>query len=127
MIADQKVVAAVDKTIVPFAVNAIAQAAAIAAVAAHAEIEARVAVLTSERARVVEALTSAGFDFPRPNANFVWLPLGARTDEIHLGLEQRGVVTRPFPNEGIRVTIGTAEENDRFLSTLAAVVAVSGS
>ena len=36
-------------------------------------------------------------------------------------LEKRGVVTRPFSGEGIRVTIGTPDENDRFLDTLAAV------
>jgi len=122
MIAHPEVVAAVDKTLLPFAVNAIAQAAAIAAIAAAGDIRERVAVLQDERARVVAALTAAGHAFPQPQANFVWLPFGDRTDEVHLGLEQRGVVTRPFPGEGIRVTIGSAEENDRFLSTLAEVV-----
>ena len=122
MIAHPEVVVAVDKTLLPFAVNAIAQAAAIAAIAAAGDIRERVAVLQDERARVVAALTAAGHAFPQPQANFVWLPFGDRTDEVHLGLEQRGVVTRPFPGEGIRVTIGSAEENDRFLSTLAEVV-----
>ena len=42
--------------------------------------------------------------------------------EITVELEKRGVVTRPFPGEGIRVTIGTAEENDRFLQALADVI-----
>jgi histidinol-phosphate aminotransferase len=121
MIAAPDVVASVDKTLVPFAVNAIAQAAGIAAVAAQDEISARVAVLEAERDRVVAALDAAGHVFPRPNANFVWLPLGARTDEVYLALEQRGVVTRPFSGEGIRVTIGTTAENDRFLGTLAEV------
>jgi histidinol-phosphate/aromatic aminotransferase/cobyric acid decarboxylase-like protein len=32
-------------------------------------------------------------------------------------------VTRPFSNEGIRVTISTPEENDRFLDTLGQVTA----
>jgi histidinol-phosphate aminotransferase len=122
MIAHPEVVAAVDKTLLPFAVNAIAQAAAIAAIEAAGDIRERVAVLQEERARVVAALIDAGHGFPQPQANFVWLPFGDRTDEIHLGLEQRGVVTRPFPGEGIRVTIGSADENDRFLSTLAEVV-----
>lgn len=122
LIGDPSVVTAVDKTLVPFAVNAIAQAAAVAAIAADDEIRDRVVVLESERDRVADALAAAGHAFPRPNANFVWLPFGARTDEVHLELERRGVVTRPFPGEGIRVTIGTAEENDRFLTTLAEVV-----
>lgn len=122
MIGDPTVVASVDKTLVPFAVNAIAQAAAIAAVGATAEIAERVARLETERDRVVAALALAGHDFPTPQANFIWLPLREQTDAIALGLEQRGVVTRPFLGEGIRVTIGTPEENDRFLATLAELV-----
>ena len=48
-----------------------------------------------------------------------------RTDAIYLELEKRGVVTRPFSNEGIRVTIGSEEQNTRFLTTLAEVASAS--
>ena len=122
MVGEPSVVEAVDKTLFPFAVNAIAQAAAIAAIGADDEIRERVELLCSERGRVAAALAAAGHSFPTPNANFVWLPFEDRTDEIALALERRGVVTRPFPGEGIRVTIGTPEENDRFLATLDEVV-----
>jgi histidinol-phosphate aminotransferase len=122
LVGDPQVVASVDKTMVPFAVNAIAQAAARAALGADDEIRDRVRFLRAERERVAAALRSAGHTFPDPHANFVWLPIGERTDEVALGLEQRGVVVRAFSREGIRVTIGTETENDRFLATLAAVV-----
>lgn len=118
-----EVITAIDKTLFPFAVNALAQAAAIAAIDADDEIAVRVANILSERARVIDALTDAGWRLPDAQANFVYLPIGERTDEVYLGLERRGVVTRPFSNEGIRVTISTPEENDRFLQTLAEVVA----
>jgi histidinol-phosphate aminotransferase len=121
-IADPGVVASIDKTLFPFAVSALAQAAAIAAIDAEDEIGERVANILSERARVIAELTAIGWKLPDAQANFVYLPIGERTDEIYLGLERRGVVTRPFPNEGIRVTISTPEENDRFLSTLAEVM-----
>ena len=117
------VIAAIDKTLFPFAVNAIAQAAGIAAIDAEAEIGERVAAILAERARVAAALTAAGWELPDTQANFVYLPIGARTDEVYLGLERRGVVTRPFSDEGIRVTISTPDENDRFLDTLAVVMA----
>ncbi len=122
-IADPDVIASIDKTLFPFAVSALAQAAAIAAIDAEAEIGERVANILSERARVIVELGNAGWKLPDAQANFVYLPIGERTDDIYLGLEQRGVVTRPFPNEGIRVTISTPEENDRFLDTLAEVMA----
>lgn len=122
LVGDARVVEAVDKSLFPFAVNAIAQAAGLAAIGAEAAIAERVATLRAERDRVAGALRDAGHDFPWPTANFVWLPIGDRADEVYLALEQRGVVTRPFSGEGIRVTIGTPEQNQRFLATLAAVI-----
>ncbi len=120
-IGDPEVIASIDKTLVPFAANGVAQAAAIAAVGAIGEIRARVGVIVEERERVAGVLGAAGWVLPRSEANFVFLPVGDRTDEINLELERRGVVARPFPGDGIRVTIGTAAENDRFLRALAEV------
>lgn len=120
-----EVIASIDKTLFPFAVNALAQAAAIAAIDSMDEIQARVDRILAERARVIASLTADGWRLPDAQANFVYLPLGARTDEVYLGLEKRGVVTRPFSNEGIRVTIGSEEQNTRFLATLAEVAGAS--
>jgi len=53
----------------------------------------------------------------------VWLPGGDAAATLTLGLEQRGVVTRPFPGEGVRVTIGAPAENDHFLDALDVVAA----
>ncbi len=117
-----EVITAIDKTLFPFAVNALAQAAAIAAIDAAGEIALRVGGILSERARVIAELSAAGWQLPDAQANFVYLPIGERTDEVYLGLERRGVVTRPFSGEGIRVTISTPDDNDRFLRTLADVI-----
>jgi histidinol-phosphate aminotransferase len=115
------VIASIDKTLFPFAVNALAQAAAIAAIDSIDLIQARVDRLIAERARVIATLVDTGWSIPDAQANFVYLPLAERTDAIYLDLERRGVVTRPFGNEGIRVTIGSEEQNTRFLATLAEV------
>ena len=117
------VVATVDKTMLPFTVNALAQAAALAALDHEAEIAAQVSAILAERARVEVELAAAGWPLPNHQGNFVWLALGERTDDVATGLERSGVVIRPFSGEGIRVTIGTPAENDRFLSTLAEVAA----
>jgi histidinol-phosphate aminotransferase len=113
-----EVIGSIDKTLFPFAVNGLAQTAAIASIDAHAEVMERVEFIKGERARVVATLESAGWSIPTPEANFVYLSLGARTDEVFLDLEKKGVVTRPFAGEGLRVTIGSTEENDRFLRGL---------
>ena len=114
------VIATIDKTMLPFTVNALAQAAALAALELDAEIGRRVSGILTERARVEVELAADGWTFPNHQGNFVWLATGDRTDEIALALERRGVVVRPFSGEGIRVTIGSAGENDRFLASLAA-------
>ncbi len=120
-IAHPELIASVDKTQAPFAVNALAQAGALAAIQHHDEVDRRVAELVAERSRVVEALAGQGWPTPPSEANFVWLDTGANTDVWFVELEKRGVVTRPFSGEGIRVTISTPAENDRFLAAWADV------
>ena len=87
----------------------------------RSEYEPLLASLISERSRVVSELTAAGWQLPDAQANFVYLPLGERTTDVYVEIERRGVVTRPFAGEGLRVTISTPDENDRFLGTLAEV------
>ena len=119
--AHPEVVSAIDKCLVPFNVNGLAQAAALAALGdgAAAEARANIDAITSERGRVVAALAADGWDIPDAQANFVWIDLGERTDDVCISLERRGVVVRPFSGVGIRVTIGTPAQNDRFLAALA--------
>lgn len=119
-VGDEDVIRTVDKTMQPFAVSALAQAAALAALEpyVHAAIGERVAAIRAERTRVVASLRAAGWECPEPQGNFVYLPIAERTDDVGLWLERHGVVVRPFSGEGLRVTIGSVAENDRFLSTL---------
>ena len=116
-------VATIDKTLLPFAVNALAQAAALAALDNDDVVRASVREILAERRRVEAELSSAGWRFPDPQGNFVWLRLGDRTLDVATELERRGVVVRPFEGEGIRVSIGASSENDRFLAALAEVAA----
>ena len=119
MVAAPDVVDAIDKVLIPFSVNAIAQVAALAAVEADDELDARVDAIVTERTRVAREVRARGFACPDTQANFVWLAVGERAAPLALELEKSGVVTRPFPGDGVRVTIGTPGENDRFLAALA--------
>ena len=118
---DPAVAEAVRKTHVPFGVSMLAQAAAVAALASEDEVRARVDQVTAERTRLTQALRSRGESVADSQANFVWLPLGERSAEVAAGLEARAVITRPFPGQGLRVTVGTPEEDDVFLAALDAV------
>jgi histidinol-phosphate aminotransferase len=120
--ADPALAGALGQTQVPFAVTSVGQAAALASLEPPAESQllARVADLVGERDRVYGELRDLGYDVPPSQANFVWLPLGAATAEWAAGCEQRGVIVRAFAGSGARVTIGTPEENNRFLAAAAA-------
>jgi histidinol-phosphate aminotransferase len=117
-IGDPELIEQLDKTQLAFSVNNLAQAGALAAIEHEHLAEANVAMLNAERERCVAALITDGWDLGPTHANFVFLPTGERTDEVALELEKQGVVVRPFSGFGIRITISTPEENDRWLAAL---------
>jgi histidinol-phosphate aminotransferase len=115
---DPAVAESIGKTHVPFSVSMLAQAAAVAALASEDEVRARCAAVVAERDRLTAALRQRGLDVADSQANFVWLPVGEQTAPLAAALEARAVITRPFAGEGVRVTVGTSEEDDIFLAAL---------
>ena len=116
LVAQPAVAAAVRKVITPFSTSGVAQAAALAALAAEDEMARRAAAVVSERERVELALGKVMPEIPPTQANFVWLPLRDRAVEFAAACEAAGVIVRPFAGDGVRVTIGTPEENDALLT-----------
>ncbi|WP_406284409.1 histidinol-phosphate transaminase [Embleya sp. NBC_00896] len=115
-IAHEPVAEALRKTGLPFAVNRLAQVAAVASLGAEAELLERVEALVAERTRVLETLVGQGWTVFDSQANFVWLRLGERTAEFAAMCEAAGVTVRPFDGEGCRITIGETEANTIFLA-----------
>ncbi|MEU4213981.1 histidinol-phosphate transaminase [Actinoplanes sp. NPDC026623] len=116
LVAQPEVAAAIRKVLTPFSTSLVAQAAALAALDAEAEVTRRCALVIAERDRVTEALRKLLPDVPSSQANFVWLPLGDDAVGFGAACEKRGVIVRPFAGDGVRVTIGKPEENDAFLA-----------
>jgi histidinol-phosphate aminotransferase len=111
-VAHAPVAAALRKTAVPFGVNSLAQAAAVASLAAFVELKERVDALVAERTRVVEELRGQGWFIPDTQANFVWFALGDRSGEFAAAAQNAGLTVRPYGNDGVRATIGETEAND---------------
>ncbi len=116
LVAHQPVAAAVRKTMLPFTVNALAQAAAIASLAAEAELLERVDAVVKERSRVRDELLAQGWPVPPTEANFVWLRLGRGTQDFAAACARAGVAVRPFGVEGARISVGDHDANDAFLA-----------
>jgi histidinol-phosphate aminotransferase len=100
--------------------SSLASVAAITSLAEHAEMAARVRLVNDERARVVDRLVRIGVTAPSTATNFVWLPTERGEFEVASALEGDGVLARPIRDHGIRVTIGTPAENDKFLASIEA-------
>ena len=123
-IAPADVIDGMRKVAIPFGVTEIAQTAALASMDAYDELDKRVKALIDERTRVVAALREQGWRFPEPYANFFWLPIGERTDEAAEHFVKAALSVRVFSGEGIRISIGEQEANDRVISVCAELKAL---
>jgi histidinol-phosphate aminotransferase len=108
----------------PFNVNSLALAAASAALD-DMEFVARSFALNLQGLRQIEeGAQQLGLEWIPSSGNFITVRVG-KANEVFRRLLKRGVIVRPVGGayqlpEHLRVTIGTPEENERFLSALAA-------
>jgi histidinol-phosphate aminotransferase len=116
-----EIMGAVRACVTPFSVSGIAQVAALASLEAAGELLDRVRGIVAERERVAAELARAGWELPSAQGNFFWLPVTDAAAELAASLARRdpALLVRPFAGDGVRVSIGTAEENDALLSALA--------
>jgi histidinol-phosphate aminotransferase len=120
----EPVAAALRACAVPFGVNLVAQAAAVESLRAQDALMERVEQLVAERDRVFAELRALdlparhGVELHGSEANFYWLRLRERCTEFAAACESAGVTVRPYAPDGVRVTIGEKEANDRVLDVL---------
>jgi len=119
--------AAVDAVRQPFSVNALAQAAGAEAIRHQDDVLRRVESTIAARVVVEEGLRELGLATSDSHANFSWVDLGDADEAAVLaGLSEREIAVRPGKALGgpghIRVSYGTAEENERFLRGLSEIL-----
>lgn len=103
--------AALKGVAVPFSVSGPAQAAAVAALDVLDDLMHDVRSVVAELARMAAALRGMGYEVPESQANFLWLPLGGRTQAFSDHALAHKVVVRAFPPDGVRISAGAPEEN----------------
>jgi histidinol-phosphate aminotransferase len=121
------VVEAINKVRNAFEVNQAAQEAALASLGQDEEIDRRRRLTAEARTQLVEACERLGVPVATPAvANFVYAEIAEDSRGIFEALLREGVIVRPLAPFGapgaIRVTVGTAEENEFFAAALERVL-----
>ncbi len=122
------VVAELEKVVLPYHLDAMTQIAGTIALDHVDVMDQRVARLVEERGRLMAALSDLAVEVWPSGANFVlFRPLEADGAAVWQGLVDRSVLVRncaswPRLDGCLRVTIGTREEDDRFISALTEVL-----
>lgn len=110
----------------PFNVNAVAQAAAVAALGDMAWVREATGRIRLERERVRAALQGMGLQVAPSEGNFLFFDTQRSSAEVAAELLKAGVIVKPWLEpkyQGfIRASIGSTEENDLFLASLASVL-----
>lgn len=113
-----------EKVVLPYHLDALKQAAGIAALDFLDEMDQRVSLIVEERGRIEAALAELGATVWPSGANFIlFRPPGGDGDELWQRLVDASVLVRNTSSwdhlEGcLRVTVGTPEDNTRFLTAL---------
>ncbi len=112
----------------PYHLDALAQAAGLAALDCADAMTAHVAELCAERERLMVDLARMGARVWSSQGNFVLFDAGV--DGLFARLRARGVLVRDFSStprlgRALRVTVGTPAENDAFLTALRAELATT--
>ena len=111
----------------PFNVNSVALMAAEIALEERDHIARSVVFNSTGMEQLTAGFKDMGIRFIPSRGNFICFDLGRPARGVYEGLLQEGVIVRPIESYGLpnhlRVTVGTAEENDRFLTALARVTA----
>jgi histidinol-phosphate aminotransferase len=122
-VAEPRLATAVRAVALPFGVSVPAQAAIVASLDAKDALMERVTALVQEREDLVHGLIDLGFDLPTAQANFIWFHAREHTTACAAAFEAAGLMTRPYvangPWDGVRVTIGEPEANQRVLEVAA--------
>ena len=130
LVADPEIVEGCRRTALPYHVSVQTQVAGLLALGHVIEMEERVRAVGAARQRLVEGLSALDVECWPSDANFcLFRPRHVTGRAAWEGLLARGVLVRDFTTlpglEGaLRVTVGTPEENERFLEALAEVLAL---
>jgi len=120
-IAKKDIIEEMNKLRPPFNANSLAQAGAVGALKDEEHLRRTVQANEEGKRYLYGELDSLGVRYVPTEANFIYILLGRDSKAVYGALLREGVITRPMGPEEIRVTIGTMEENRRFVKAFGGI------
>lgn len=123
LLSNKKNIEQLNKVNLPFAVNSIAVKAAEAALKDTAFIESVVRHVETEKSYLKSELQKLGLEVFSGYTNYIMIKIGEKSNEIFEALQRKNILVRnldkyPLLQGYLRMTIGTRENNQQFLSAL---------
>jgi len=110
------------RTKMPFNVNRLAQAGAMAALDDREFLENTFKNNSEGKKYLYAELDQLGIEYKKTESNFIFINLKKSADQLFMALMKQGVIIRPLTSfglpEAIRVSIGTKEQNKKLISAL---------
>jgi histidinol-phosphate aminotransferase len=125
-IASREIIGILNRLREPFNVNSMAQAAAVAALGDDKYYRDTVKDVKEQRKYLYRSLESMGIAYEKSFTNFILVHVGGDSSQAANALLKKGVIVRDMAAWGlkgyIRVSIGSASENKRFIKTLGGIL-----
>ncbi len=125
-VADPHGVSLLNRIRAPFNVNALGQAAAVAALGDESHLRECLSMIEAGRHYLYDQFAAMRLKYVPSRANFILVDVGRSALEVFHWLLKEGVIVRPMQSFGmdtaLRVTVGTPEENRRFVRALKKVL-----
>lgn len=115
-VGDERILNAARAVGIPLAMTETSRVAAEASLAAEPQLLDRINELAVRREALSVGLRELGFEVTPSEANFVWLPLGDRSQAFTDTLAEDGLIVRPFGNFGVRISVGEPESIPRIIA-----------
>ena len=131
VVAPKQMIADLEIAVLPYHLDSFKQAATIAALGFVSEMEQRVDLIKSERARIFAAISDMDCDVWPSGSNFIlFRPRSTVASAVWQRMVDSGVLVRDFSTTPrltgcLRVTVGTPDENSAFLGALSTALSTN--
>lgn len=131
LVASESIVNELNKIRLPYNINSLSQAVAVAGMKHRDIVDRQISLLISEREKLYNRLLALDGVTPYPSeTNFLLVRTGGDASKIHKKLKQAGILVKNLDKPGplkscLRVTIGTPEENSIFFKAFKNLLATN--